>query len=329
MSTLRESTPDGGRVGGPALSVRDLQKKRNGGKPIVMSTAYDALFARMLDEADVDVLLVGDSLGMVVQGREDTVGVTLEDVIYHCRCVARGRKRAHLVADMPFMSYQVSEAQALQNAARLVQEGHAQSVKLEGGREMAPTVSRLVNAGIAVMGHVGLHPQKVHQLGGFRVQGKTEESARAVVQDAVALEQAGAYALVIEAVPQDVAQAVHRAVQIPVIGIGAGPHCDGQVLVCYDLLGLNPSRAPKFVRAFGELFTSGVNAARQYAQAVRTRAFPEAVHCYGKGEGKDASAQDAATKGANVVTLEPPTIHSRHRDVPSEGEVKRRDQVFG
>jgi len=196
---------------------------KRGGQRITMVTAYDATFARLFDEAGIDILLVGDSLGMVVQGHDSTLPVTVDEVIYHCRAVARGARRAHVVGDMPFLSWQVSPEDALRNAGRFLAEGGAQAVKLEGGVDAAPTIERIVNAGIPVMGHVGLTPQSVHAMGGFRVQGKTQEAARRVLRDAKAVAKAGAYALVLEGIPTDLAARITAAVNIPTIGIGAGP----------------------------------------------------------------------------------------------------------
>src|SRR5690349_13435592 len=211
-------------------------RSRKGGTPIAMITAYDFTMARLLDEGGADILLVGDSLGMVVQGQSTTLPVTVEEICYHGRAVVRGARGAHVVGDMPFMSFQVSAQSALENAGKLMKEGAFESVKLEGGLEVAEHVFRIVSAGIPVMGHIGLLPQSVHAMGGFKVQGKREEAAARVLRDAKALEEAGAYAIVIEAVPPDLAAQITASVSIPTIGIGAGPACDGQVLVCYDLL---------------------------------------------------------------------------------------------
>jgi 3-methyl-2-oxobutanoate hydroxymethyltransferase len=253
------------------------------GERISMVTAYDATFARLFDDAGIDVLLVGDSLGMVVQGRSSTLPVTVDEVIYHCRAVARGSRRAHLVGDMPFLSWQLSTEQALANAGRFLSEGGAQAVKLEGGVVAAPTIERIVHAGIPVMAHVGLTPQSVHAMGGFRVQGKTEEAAARVLDDAMAVAGAGAYCL---------AKQITETVDIPTIGIGAGPHCDGQVLVCYDLLGLTPELRPKFVKRYAEFFEEGMAAARRYRDEVRAGVFPSEEFSFGnvKKEETPASA---------------------------------------
>ncbi|MEM1023999.1 MAG: 3-methyl-2-oxobutanoate hydroxymethyltransferase [Myxococcota bacterium] len=264
-----------------ASTLRRMKKKKT---PISMVTAYDATFARLFDQAGIDVLLVGDSLGMVVQGRDGTLEVTLEDVIYHTRAVVRGTTRAHVVADMPFMSYQIDPGEALRNAGRLMKEGHAHSVKLEGGAEYGPTVAKIVGAGIPVMGHVGLLPQSVHAMGGYRVQGRTASEARSILEDARALAEAGAYAVVLEGVPAELASRVTQDLEIPSIGIGAGPGCDGQVLVGYDLLGLNTGHRPKFVRAFAELGMATIDAARSYVQSVKEGSFPSEEHAYSAKE---------------------------------------------
>ncbi|MFW2388697.1 MAG: 3-methyl-2-oxobutanoate hydroxymethyltransferase [Polyangiales bacterium] len=263
------------------VTVPRLRKMKRDGTRISMVTAYDATFARMFDDGGIDVLLVGDSLGMVVQGQDSTLPVTVDEVIYHCRAVARGTKRAHIVGDMPFLSWQVSVEDALRNAGRFLSEGGAHSVKLEGGVDAAATIARIVKAGIPVMAHVGLTPQSVHAMGGFRVQGKTEETAARVLADAKAVAEAGAYSLVLEGIPTDLAQRITEAVNIPTIGIGAGPHCDGQVLVCYDLLGLTPDLKPKFVKRYAEFFEDGVAAARRYADEVRAGAFPSEEYSFG------------------------------------------------
>jgi 3-methyl-2-oxobutanoate hydroxymethyltransferase len=255
-------------------------RERKGAEAITMVTAYDFTMARLLDESGIDVLLVGDSLGMVVQGAETTIPVTLEEVCYHTRAVARGARYAHVIGDMPFMSFQVSATQALENAGRLVKEGMAHSVKLEGGAELAEHVHRITRAGIPVVGHVGLTPQSFHALGGFKVQGKSEEAARRILDDALALEEAGAFAIVLEAIPPDVADQVTRALLIPTIGIGAGPACDGQVLVCYDMLGMSLGHRPKFARAFAELGSAVQEAARQFSADVRSGNFPAPEHAY-------------------------------------------------
>ncbi len=275
------SAAGGGRpVSAKKITVPELRARKAGGPPLAMVTAYDYTMARLVDEAGVDLILVGDSLGMVFQGLPNTLPVTLDEVCYHGRAVARGVARAHLVGDMPFMSYQVSPAQAVESAGKLVKEGAYESVKLEGGQEVAEHVRRIVRAGVPVMGHVGLLPQSVHALGGFKVQGRGEDAAAKVVADALALEEAGAYSIVLEALPPDVAAQVTRAVGVPTIGIGAGAGCDGQVLVCTDLLGMSRGHAPKFAKRYLEGGDAIVDAVRRYVEEVRAGAFPAAEHAY-------------------------------------------------
>jgi 3-methyl-2-oxobutanoate hydroxymethyltransferase len=274
------------------VTVPRLRAMKARGERITMVTAYDATFARMLDEAGVDVLLVGDSVGMVVQGLDSTLPVTTDEVVYHCRAVARGARRAHVVGDMPFMSYQASPEDALRTAGRFIKEGGAHSVKLEGGRAVAEAVRRISAAGIPVMAHVGLTPQSIHAMGGYRVQGKTEQAADALVEDAEAVAEAGAYAVVLEGMPPEVAARITAAVAIPTIGIGAGPSCDGQVLVSYDLLGLTPELKPRFVKRFDELYARGVEATRKFCDEVRSGAFPAAEHCYAPQNGHGVADDD-------------------------------------
>lgn len=269
-------------------------RSRKGIRKIVSLTAYDAAFARIFDAAGVDLLLVGDTLGMVVQGHGDTLSVTLEDVIYHTRAVRRGTTRALVVADLPFMTYQVSSEQALISAGRLVQEGGAEAVKLEGAGGVVESVARIVGAGIPVVGHLGLTPQSVHALGGFRVQARAESEQQKLLDDARELERAGAFALVLEAVPRDLASAVSRELGIPTIGIGAGPGCDGQVLVCYDLLGLFQGFVPRFVKRYAELGDAVREAVQTYADDVREGRFPDERHSFGgKSRAGLASANEA------------------------------------
>ncbi len=262
------------------VTIHALRQMKAQGERITMLTAYDATFARLFDEAGVDVLLVGDSVGMVVQGHDSTLPVTVDDIVYHCRAVQRGTRRAHLVGDLPFMSYQASVDEAVKNAGRLVAEGGAESVKLEGGADFTNVVSRIVRAGIPVMGHIGLTPQSVHKMGGYIVQGKDEEKARQLLADALALEAAGAYALVLEGIPTELASEITRRLSIPTIGIGAGVHCDGQVLVCYDLLGFNRDFAPKFVKKYVDGASVIGGAAKQYIDEVRQSAFPGDEHSF-------------------------------------------------
>jgi 3-methyl-2-oxobutanoate hydroxymethyltransferase len=262
------------------VTIHTLKKLKTAGQKICMVTAYDATFARILDEAGADVLLVGDSLGMVVQGHDSTLPVTMDQMVYHSKAVTRGAKRAHVVGDMPFMSYQNSLEEAVVNAGRLVAEGGVGSVKLEGGAEFADVISRITRASIPVMGHIGLTPQSVHKMGGYVVQGRDEETARKLLDDAVALEQAGCYALVMEGVPLELAKAITSRLNIPTIGIGAGKHCDGQVLVCYDLFGMNPDFKPKFVKRYANLHESMQGAAKGYFGEVRAGTFPDDEHSF-------------------------------------------------
>jgi 3-methyl-2-oxobutanoate hydroxymethyltransferase len=263
----------------------DLLKMKADNRKIAMVTAYDYTMARIVDAAGVDMVLVGDSVGMVVQGHPDTLSVTLDDMAYHGRCVARGLKQAHLVVDLPFMSYQVSPEQALESAGQLVQQGKAQSVKLEGGARSAPAVQRIVDAGIPVVGHIGLTPQSVNTMGGFRVQGRSDEAGQQLLDDAVALQQAGAFCLVLEMVPAELAAEVTAALHIPTVGIGAGPECDGQVLVCNDLLGFDSSFKPRFVHRFAELEQVMVDAVRDYTAHVRDGSFPTSDHSFHRRRG--------------------------------------------
>lgn len=273
-------------MSGKKVTTTQLLSRKHSPEKIAVVTAYDATIAGLLDAAGVDVLMVGDSLGMVVQGNENTLSVTLEEMIYHCRAVARAATRAHVVCDLPFMSYQVSPEQALVSAGRLMKEGAAESVKLEGGEIAAASVRKIVSAGIPVMGHIGLTPQSVHRMGGFRIQGRTLDAAQALMNDARALEESGVYAIVIEGVPSEVAESITRAVNVPTIGIGAGPGTDGQVLVCYDLLGMYGALSPKFVRRFRELGGEIGEAAKEYVAAVRDGAFPAPQHSFSMTEGE-------------------------------------------
>lgn len=256
------------------VRVPDLVEWKKRGERLTMLTAYDAAMARLFDRAGVDLLLVGDSLGMVIMGESDTLGVTLDDMVRHTRAVRRGVERALVIADMPFLTYQVSTEEAVRNAGRLIQEGGAQAVKLEGGTPILAVVERLVAVGIPVMGHLGLTPQSVHRLGGYRQQARTEEEARSLVSQARALQEAGAFAIVLESVPAAVAREVSESLAIPTIGIGAGPHCDGQVLVSYDLLGLT-AYAPSFARRYVDLSAAISKAVQEYVADVRAGRFPE------------------------------------------------------
>ncbi len=274
MSTVTAKTAREHRITIPSLAARKKRKER-----IAMLTAYDFTFASIFDAADIDILLVGDSLGNVVQGRDTTLPVTLDEVAYHTRLVARGAQRAMVVSDMPFGSYQISAQDALRNACRCVKEGGAHAVKLEGGEQVAATVERIVAAEIPVMAHVGLTPQAIHRMGGNRVQGRDQESRARVVRDAQAVEAAGAFAVVLEGVPEALAREVTQRLTIPTIGIGAGVHCDGQVLVMHDMLGLT-DWTPSFVKQYANLGSLASQAARNFAEEVANSKFPDARHSY-------------------------------------------------
>jgi 3-methyl-2-oxobutanoate hydroxymethyltransferase len=255
------------------VRTTDLKDKKRRGERIAMLTAYDATMARLMDGAGVDALLVGDSLGTVILGR-DELSVTLDVMIHHTRAVARGAERALVIADMPFLTYQVSVAEAVRNAGRLLQEGGAAAVKLEGGRPMLDVVARLAEVGIPVMGHLGLLPQSVNQVGGYVKQATDPRGAAALLEDAIALEGAGAFAIVLEAIPAEVAREVTSQVTIPTIGIGAGPDCDGQILVSYDMLGLFDRFVPSFVKQYAQLAGTIADAAGGYVEDVRAGRFP-------------------------------------------------------
>jgi len=256
------------------VSIHDLKEMKKRGERIAMLTAYDYPTARLVDEAGVPVILVGDSLGMVVLGYDSTLPVTIDDMIHHTKAVVRGSKHAHVVADMPFMSYQAGPEDALRNAGRLMQEAGAQSVKLEGGKTVAETVRRLVEAGIPAMGHIGLTPQSLHQLGGYKVQGKTPAAAVKLLNDARALDEAGAYAIVLETIPAVLAELITERVSVPTIGIGAGSHCDGQVQVLHDMLGLFPDFVPKHAKQYAHLAQDVDRAVREYVAEVTESRFP-------------------------------------------------------
>ena len=262
------------------VSILDLQQKKDDGEPISMVTAYDLSSARLADRAGMDMILVGDSLGMVMLGYKTTVPVTMDEMVHHSKAVGRGAKRAFLVGDLPFMSYQADKAEALRNAGRLLKEGYMDAVKLEGGGQDTATIRAMVAAGIPVMGHVGLTPQSISQLGGYRIQGRTAESARRLLDDALALEEAGCFAIVLELVPAPVAQIVSRRLAVPTIGIGAGAACDGQVLVYHDMLGLFESFHPRFVKRYAELGPVIQSALEEYRREVSARTFPTESHTY-------------------------------------------------
>jgi 3-methyl-2-oxobutanoate hydroxymethyltransferase len=266
------------------VTVNELRRMKDAGQRIAVVTAYDATAGRLVDAAGVDVILVGDSLGMVVAGHDSTLPVTLEHMIYHSamvrRGLSRGSGRPHLVGDMPFGSYQASADEAVKAAMRLVAEGGVEAVKLEGGAEYGEVVRRIVRAGVPVMGHIGLTPQAVHKLGGYVVQGKDSEKAQALLRDARALEAAGCYAVVLECIPAELARIVTSQLRIPTIGIGAGPHCDGQVLVLNDLLGLDDAFVPKFVKRFAELGGAVRDAVSAYVAEVKAGTFPSDAHAF-------------------------------------------------
>jgi 3-methyl-2-oxobutanoate hydroxymethyltransferase len=280
---------------------------KEAGERIAVLTAYDATAARLVDAAGADVVLVGDSLGMVFQGHDSTLPVTLDHMAYHCGAVRRGLARssgrAHLVCDMPFGSYQASADEAVKAAMRLVAEGGAESVKLEGGQEYVEVIRRIVRAGVPVQGHIGLTPQSVHKMGGYVVQGKDSEKAQQILRDARALELAGCYSVVLECIPAELARIVTAQLRIPTIGIGAGPHCDGQVLVLNDILGLDSSFTPKFVKRFAEVGAAVSGAVASYVEEVKGRAFPADEHSF----------------HSSTVRLVPPSREEDDREEPSGG----------
>ncbi len=260
------------------ITTLSFRQKKERGEPITMLTAYDYPTALAEDRAGIDAILVGDTLGMVVLGYPTTLPVTMEDMLHHCRAVARGASLALLIGDMPFLSYQVSSQEAVRNAGRFLQEAGMDAVKLEGGRERIDTVRAIVEAGIPVMGHLGLTPQSIHQLGGFKTQGKTASAARRLLEDALLLEKAGCFSLVLEMVPARLAQLISQRLNIPTIGIGAGAGCDGQVLVTHDLLGLFDRFTPKFVKKYADFNGEMQRAFTQYISDVQSHAFPDAEH---------------------------------------------------
>jgi 3-methyl-2-oxobutanoate hydroxymethyltransferase len=260
------------------VTTRTFREKKERGEPITMLTAYDYPTASAMDQAGVDSILVGDSLAMVVLGYETTLPVTMEEMLHHCRAVSRGAKIALLVGDMPFMSYQISVEEAVRNAGRFLQQGNMDAVKLEGGRERVDAVRAITGAGIPVMGHLGLTPQSVNQLGGFRAQGKTATAAKRLLEDALLLEEAGCFSIVLESVPARLGELVSQHIGIPTIGIGAGVGCDGQVLVTHDLLGLFDRFTPKFVKKYADFHAEMQRAFGEYIEDVQTKAFPAAEH---------------------------------------------------
>jgi 3-methyl-2-oxobutanoate hydroxymethyltransferase len=262
------------------ITVPSIKTMKGGGEKITMLTAYDTPFARILDEAGVDVLLVGDSVGSVVAGYPNTLPVTIEEMIYHTKAVVRGVTRALVVIDMPFMSYQISIEDAKRNAGRMIKESGAEAVKLEGGVNMKEVIDAIVAIDIPVMGHIGLTPQSIHQMGGYKVQGKVEEQKRKIMEDAVAVEEAGAFSLVLECIPTELAKEITEKLTIPTIGIGAGIHCDGQVLVIHDLLGLLGDFRPKFVKSYVDLRQVISQAVKEYMDEVRNAKFPAKEHSF-------------------------------------------------
>ncbi len=275
MSTSAVEAPTANRKKVTTLTFRE---KKARGEPISVLTGYDYATALALDRAGIDAILVGDSLGMVVLGYETTLPVTMEEMLHHCRAVARGARHALLIGDMPFLSYQVSVEEAVRNAGRFLQEAGMDAVKLEGGRERLAAVQAIVGAGIPVMGHLGLTPQSVHQMGGFRAQGKTSEAARRIVEDGLSLQQAGCFSLVLESVPARLARFMSERLDIPTIGIGAGPDCGGQVLVTHDLLGLFDRFTPRFVKRYADLHGEMARAFADYKAEVEAGAFPAEEH---------------------------------------------------
>lgn len=261
------------------MTIPEFQQYKKQGKKLIVVTAYDALFTRIVEQAGINAILVGDSLGVVVQGQANTLSVTMEDMLYHTKLVARAAQQALVIGDMPFMSYQASREEALRNAGRLIQAG-AHAVKLEGGQAMADRVEAMTAVGIPVMGHIGMTPQSVNQYGGYKVQGKGKDRANELVADAQRLESSGAFAVVLEAVPAALARTITESVTIPTIGIGAGPHCDGQVLVLYDLLGLFDDFVPKFVKPYAHLKADALQALRRFKDEVEQGKFPSDAESY-------------------------------------------------
>ncbi len=266
------------------ITTADLRKKKADREPIAMMTAYDYPSAKLVEEAGVDVILVGDSLGMVVLGYDSTVPVTMDDMLHHTKAVTRGAKRAFVVADMPFLSYHGTVEESVKNAGRLMQEGLAKAVKIEGGKEVVPVVQRCTQAGIPVMGHIGLTPQSVHQMGGYKVQGRDVAAAQRLLEEAKALEEAGAFAVVLECVPEEVAAKITDSISIPTIGIGAGAGCDGQVLVFHDVLSYASQLKPKFVKSYADIGGMIHAAMSAYVAEVKNRQFPAPEHVFHASE---------------------------------------------
>jgi 3-methyl-2-oxobutanoate hydroxymethyltransferase len=261
------------------MTIPEFQRYKHDKKKLIIVTAYDALFTRIVEQAGIEAILVGDSLGVVVQGKTNTLSVTMDDMLYHTKLVAGAAQRALVIGDMPFMSYQAGSEDALRNAGRFLQAG-AQAIKLEGGAVVADHVAAMTSIGIPVMGHIGMTPQSVHRYGGYKVQGKESDHALVLLNDAKALEAAGAFAIVLEAIPAELAKTITEQVAIPTIGIGAGPHCDGQVLVLYDLLGLFDEFVPKFVKPYAHLKADALQALRRYKEEVEQGKFPSDSESY-------------------------------------------------
>lgn len=256
------------------VTINDLFDKKAAGQKIVMLTAYDYPFARIADEAGMDALLVGDSLAMVVQGRDNTLPVTMDEMIYHTSMVSRGTSNAMVIGDMPFMSYQASVEDCVRNAGRFIKEGGASAIKIEGGGEVAEHIRAMTRADIPVMAHIGLTPQSIHRMGGYKLQGKTNEARKRLIEEARIAQEAGAFSLVLEAIPMDLGREITEELSIPTIGIGAGPHCDGQILVLHDVIGLFDRFVPKFVKQYANLMADATDAIRQYRQEVQNGTFP-------------------------------------------------------
>lgn len=262
------------------VTTQTIRNKKKNNEIITMLTAYDYPTAAILDEVGIDIILVGDSLGMVILGYENTTEVTIEDMLHHVKAVSRGSKHSLIVADLPFLTYHTGKYEAVRNAGRLVQEGKANAVKLEGGTEVIKQTKAIINAGIPVMGHIGLTPQSINQLGGYYIQGKSEEKAKKLLEDAMALEEAGAFAIVLECIPTELAKLITEKVEIPTIGIGAGSDCDGQVLVTNDILNLYSNMVPKFVKQYANLQDEILKAASNYIRDVKQKAFPSKEHVF-------------------------------------------------
>lgn len=262
------------------VTIQDFFKRKQEGQKITMLTAYDYPFAQMVDEAGIDAILVGDSLAMVVQGLENTLPVTMDEMVYHAKMVSRATKSAMVIGDMPYLSYQVSIEDAVRNAGRFLKEAGAHAVKLEGGREVADKVGAMIKAEIPVMAHIGLTPQSIHRMGGYKVQGRSEEAGKRLVEDAKILQEAGAFSLLLEAIPAELAEQITGELEIPTIGIGAGPHCDGQILVMHDVLGMFERFVPKFVKRYAHLREDAIKAIRQYRDEVERGVFPGKEHSF-------------------------------------------------